>query len=149
MGFVNLFYDKKVFIDTSLFIYQIEEHSKYGNATSLFFDELETGKFSALTSVLSLMEVLVKPYHFQQPEVVSLFEDIFLNTWNLKLFSINSEIARLAAGLRSQYAVKTPDALQFATAIYHEADIFFTNDKSLKKIDKCSVVCLDDLLETT
>jgi predicted nucleic acid-binding protein len=39
-----------------------------------------------------------------------------------------------ASYLRATYTLRTPDAIQLATAIYSQADFFLTNDKQLSAI---------------
>lgn len=50
-----------------------------------------------------------------------------------------------AAALREQYQLKTPDAIQLATAVAAQADYFLTNDGLLKKVRELQVVTLDQL----
>ena len=49
-----------------------------------------------------------------------------------------------AAELRANYSIKTPDAIQIATAIIHGANNFLTNDPALKRIDSINVLVLDE-----
>lgn len=48
-------------------------------------------------------------------------------------------IAEKAADLRAKYGdsgLKIPDAIQLATAICYDAQLFLTNDKRLKKLQQ-------------
>jgi predicted nucleic acid-binding protein len=56
------------------------------------------------------------------------------------------EIAKKAAGLRAKYGLKTPDAIQFATAIYGSADYFLTNDIRLKVVREIEIFILDNII---
>jgi hypothetical protein len=49
-------------IDTSPFIYHIEGGSEFSSQASLVLQRLFDGQLSGATSVLTLTEVLVKPY---------------------------------------------------------------------------------------
>ncbi len=48
--------------------------------------------------------------------------------------------------LRAQYGIKTPDALQFAGALFHGATKFVTNDADLKKVIEIDVLVIDDFI---
>jgi len=50
-------------IDTSPFIYHLKKDLAYSDLTFRLFEEVEKGGLKAVTSVLTLMEVLVKPWH--------------------------------------------------------------------------------------
>ncbi len=52
---------KLVGIDTSPFIYHLEKDPEYSKLTLRLLEEVENGSLKALTSTLTLMEVLVRP----------------------------------------------------------------------------------------
>lgn len=54
-------------------------------------------------------------------------------------------VAEQAALLRAKYNLRTPDAVQLATAVEVRADYFFTNDDRLKLVREITVVTLSDL----
>lgn len=55
-------------------------------------------------------------------------------------------ISENAAKLRAQYAIKTPDVLQIAGALFHGAKKFVTNDADLKKIKEIDILVIDDFI---
>jgi predicted nucleic acid-binding protein len=55
------------------------------------------------------------------------------------------EICDRAAALRSAFNLRTPDALQVATAIHSGADAFVSNDPVFGRIPDLDVLILDDL----
>lgn len=53
---------------------------------------------------------------------------------NIEVVDIDATIAEQGAKIRGQYKnFKAMDALQIATAIVKKCDMFFTNDKQLRK----------------
>lgn len=54
-------------------------------------------------------------------------------------------MAEQAAIIRANYNIKTPDALQLATAIIHQADYFLTNDEQLKRVNDLEIITLSNL----
>jgi predicted nucleic acid-binding protein len=131
-------------LDTSLFIYHLEDHPRYGPVTTELFAAMEKETFRGITSYLTLMEILVKPKADGKQEVVRDYE-FFLTTFpNLSFVSMGLEVARRAADLRADYRFRAPDAIQLATALVHGATAFLTNDKKLKPTNELNVIILDD-----
>jgi len=63
-----------------------------------------------------------------------------------KAFPLTVEIAAIAADLRAQCSLRTPDAVQMATAIYAGAQYFLTNDTRLPDLPNLRRVLLDDCI---
>jgi len=143
MGIIRLLYGKKIFIDTAPLIYFIEENNDYVQKLNDLFCNKNDCQF--ITSVITLSEVLAMPLREKNTKLAKQYEDILTQTDNFQIYEINRQIAKETALLRAKYAIKTPDAIQLATAKYYLADYFLTNDFKLK-IDNCfNVITLDDL----
>ena len=135
MGLLEAMNDRLVYIDTAPFIYFMERNPSFVKPLDAFFSLLDQGKVRAMTSVITLTEVLLKPYRCKQWVLAEKYESIFEETTDLALLPVDVEIGRLAAKLRASYALLTPDALHLATAMAHGAEFFLTNDKDFRKID--------------
>ncbi len=61
MGLIPELENKRIFIDSAVFIYYIEEYTKYMKFLDNFFDNLEGGLFTSISSILTLTEVLAAP----------------------------------------------------------------------------------------
>jgi len=68
------------------------------------------------------------------------------NTRNVQLIPVSSAIAQAAATIRATYNLRTPDAIQIATAIEAGASFFVTNDPIFKRVPSIDVIVLDELL---
>ena len=53
-------------------------------------------------------------------------------------------VADAASAIRAEYNLRTPDAIQIATALYKKANLFLTNDRSFLKINEIKVILLDE-----
>lgn len=62
------------------------------------------------------------------------------------VYDLDYETAKVAAQVRAQYGLKTPDAIQWAAVRVCGADFFLTNDREFKKINDPRVVLIEDLL---
>ena len=121
---------KKAFLDTNIFIYLIEENEQHFDQAIRLLDFLEQNDYEVITSTLSLGEILTKPYRDNRQDLVEKYVATF-ETMNL--IDLNSDIASLFAKIRAQYAIKTPDAIQLASAVYAQAEMFVTNDERLSR----------------
>jgi len=62
---------------------------------------------------------------------------------------VDALIAERAAKIRAHYQYRTPDAIQLATGVEHNATLFITNDKRLKSFSALTILVLEDFLEQT
>ena len=136
---------KIVGLDTAPLIYFIEEHTTYLGPIKEFFETVDKGEVSVVTSTITLTEVLVHPLRSQNVDLAAEYRDILLNS-NITTVDISSDIAEYGALLRSQYNLRTPDALQIATAIKSGAGFFLTNDTKLPKIPNIDYLIMDILV---
>lgn len=134
----------RLFIDTAPIIYFIEEHPVYINEVSDLFARTADGTVQVITSVITLIEVLAKPYKLGQNDIVDIYKDFFSNSKGFSVMDIDSEIAELTAKIRAEFGFKVPDALQLAIFEHNDCDYFITNDKQLKCYDKTRVYILGE-----
>lgn len=138
---------KIIGLDTMVFIYHFEENKIYSPLTFSIFESLEKGNFNAITSILTLLEILVKPKRESNLILTERYK-ILLETFpNLQVKTLDENIADLASSLRANYNINTPDAIQIATSLEAQADIFITNDTSLKKVTEIKVLLLSEMLK--
>jgi len=134
-------------LDTSPFIYHIEGASRYVSAVGIVFDELIRGTFAGVTSVLTLMEVTVKPLQLGFADVADEYEMILSTYPNLTVVGFDQTTARRAAELRAIYRLRPADALQVAACLQNGATAFLTNDKGLRRVsEEIQVMLLDDFV---
>ncbi len=132
-------------LDTAPLIYYLEEHPQYLPVVDPFFDALDRGEFTVITSTVTLLEALVQPLRSNATALISEYRDVLLHTPNLMIFDLNLAIAETSAQLRADYHLRTPDAIQVATAIHGGASFFLTNDTRLPEIPHLNMLVLDDL----
>lgn len=135
----------RIALDTSIFIYQLQAHPKYAALTNEVFAWLELPKSLGVTSTITITELLVGPYREgnqrKADEILAL-----LSTYpNLEWLAPSLEVADLAAQIRARHGLRTPDAIQAATAIVGRATALVTNDRQQRKIAGTKVILLDDL----
>lgn len=102
------------------------------------------GKIKAVTSCISVSEVLVKPMKLNRHEEVLLLDQAMHDIPHLSLIPIDSAVAKIAAHFRANYGFRLPDCLHLASNFSAGAPIFLINDKRLKSISALEVLCLSD-----
>jgi predicted nucleic acid-binding protein len=147
MGLTDILRGKVVGVDTTLFIYFIERNPTYVDIVRAFFQVVDRGECKAVTSVISLLEVLVVPFRNGDMDLVRQYNDILFDTEGLSTVSLSPVIAEEAARLRASYTLRTPDSIQMATAIVQGATVFITNDKQLPSLPNLKKLMVDDLKE--
>jgi len=138
---------KSVFIDTAPIIYYIEAHSKFGPITKELVKLFQSGEIIAFTSVITLAEVLPKPIELGRRELADRFANFLKKGKNINMIDVTVEAADIAGRLKGKHKfLNTMDAIQIGSAINTEADVFITNDLSLKKIKEIKVLALKDFV---
>ena len=147
MGLIDELLGLRICIDTAPFIYYIEKHQKYLSVVKPVFVEIDAGKIEAITSTITLLEVLVHPFKTGNETLAERYREILLYSEGLTSFEILHEVSETASKLRAKYSIKTPDAIQIAVGVLYGAEKFLTNDPYLKKVSEIKVLSLGDYLE--
>ncbi|MCC6139719.1 MAG: PIN domain-containing protein [Nitrospira sp.] len=133
-------------LDTNLFIYFLEDHPRYGAWCAALFDRIERGRNPAVTSTVTLLELLVQPYRDHKEELAQKIFALASTYPKIHWVPVTVTVADHAAELRARYRLSTPDAIQLATALGHKAARFYGNDKALRRVEEIECVILDDLV---
>lgn len=119
----------RVFWDTNLFIYLFEDRGERADrVTALRRRMLERGD-ELLTSTLTIGEILVKPQRVGRPDLARQYEQRITEAAKIVPFDVVA--ARAYASVRTDAAVKGPDAIQLACAAAARSSLFITNDDRL------------------
>ena len=137
---------QKVGLDTNVFIFQLEENPRYRELTDLIFTWLEGPQAQAVTSTITMLELLVQPYRFAALDRVNTFYALLSTYPHLEWVAPTLTVADRAARLRAEYNLQTPDALQAATSLISQATGFISNDTAFRKVKEFETLILDDLL---
>lgn len=145
MAWVDQLRGQTVGLDTAPIIYYVEEHGSYMHKLDPFFDALELGRFQALTSTVTLVEVLTRPLRNGDFKLAGQYRGMLTLNRDFMMRPVSADIAEEAARLRASYKLGTPDAIQLATAELGGASHFLTNDSRLSRVLELQVLILDEL----
>ncbi|MGH9608288.1 MAG: type II toxin-antitoxin system VapC family toxin [Bryobacteraceae bacterium] len=137
---------QRIALDTSVFIYQVEANLRYAGLTVDVFVWLERPGHAAVTSTITMAELLVHPYRFSDDRQADEFHSLLSTYPNLDWVAPGLPIADTAARIRALHRLSTPDALQAATAVQSGATGMVTNDPAFKRVKEFETLVLNDLL---
>ena len=137
---------RRIALDTSIFIYQLEANPRYVGLTDPIFAWLERPDHAALTSTITMTELLVQPYRDGDEQRVDRFYGLLATYPNLEWVAPDLEVADIGARIRATHRLRTPDALQAATVIRSQATGIVTNDPVFERLKEFETLVLDRIL---
>jgi len=135
-----------VALDSSIFIYFIEEHPIYLPLVEPLFEAIDAGELEAVTSSLTLLEVLVIPFRFANAALIDRYETLLTKSRGLRLVDLDREFLRSVAQVRASTRAKTPDAMQLTAGMAAGCPVFLTNDDRIPSTPGLRVLLLEDYL---
>ena len=136
---------RRIALDTSVFIYYLEANPSYVDLAGEVFAWLERPPHTAVTSTLTMTELLVYPYRASNERLVNQYYALLSLFPNLEWIAPDLAIADAAARIRAHHGLRTPDAQQVATAIRCGASAMLTNHSDVAPVAEVEVEVLDRL----
>jgi predicted nucleic acid-binding protein len=137
---------RRIALDTSIFIYQLEADARYAALSDTVFSWVERPGCAAVTSTVTMTELLVQPYRNHDQEQADEIYALLSTYPHLEWIAPNLEIGDAAARLRALHNLRTPDALQAATAMHALATGMVTNDPVFARIGAFETAVLDQFV---
>jgi len=137
---------RRIALDSSVFIYQVEANPRYIDLTDPIFVWLNRPNRTAVTSTITMTEVLVPAYRMGGEDRVDPFYGLLTAYTSLDWIAPTLEIADIAARIRAAHRLRTPDALQAATALHSGAAGLITNDPVFERVQGVETLVLERLL---
>lgn len=123
---------RRILLDSSVWIYHLEGHSRFGSAAGRVIEGVEEGRFRGIVSELTLLELTVRPLQLGRQDVADEYELLLSYFPNLELEPVGRDILIDAAALRARHGLRTPDAILVATGVRCAATAAITNDEGWK-----------------
>ena len=121
----------RVFWDTNLFIYLIEDAGDRARQVLELYRRMTERGDLLFTSALTLGEVLVKPTERNDDALRLRYEQAICSGASVLPFDIDA--ATHYAEIRQDRTIRPPDAIQLACAAAAGMDLFVTNDNRLTR----------------
>lgn len=125
-----------LFLDANIIIYRVEAVEPFNQHVLTTVQELVALHPDAgfAGSRLSMMECLVKPLRENNSGDMERYRGFFSST-GLQIVEISSQVLETATLLRARHGLRTPDAIQAASALSIKGPvIFLTGDKHFGKV---------------
>ncbi|MDI6859399.1 MAG: type II toxin-antitoxin system VapC family toxin [Methanocellales archaeon] len=133
----------RAYIDTNIFIYPMTKHPTFGLHCKNILADIRDGKLEAVTSVVSLAEVL----HVVRGEkdvatAVNAVRGIL--ALPIEFVSVTMSTMLVATDRFKKHNLDSLDAIHLATALQKGVDIFISNDVKLSEIDEITLLAPSD-----
>lgn len=129
-----------IFLDANIIIYQVEAvpafRDQVRSVVTEIFDTHPNSRFAV--SRLSLLECLVKPVRERNAPLIERYRSFFTAS-DLTIVEISPPVIDRALLLRADTGLRTPDAIQAASALsLTDPAIFVTGDNGFSKVSDLS-----------
>jgi predicted nucleic acid-binding protein len=125
------------YLDTAVFIHAFETAGSQAGALQVFFGHLTRYPFGAVTSELTLAELLA-PIKAADAMTIEERQDLYLPLFDegafIALISISRAILLRTASLRQSYPQRLPDAIHIATAVEAGCRFFMSPDMDARRL---------------
>ena len=135
-----------VYLDTNVFVYAVEGVEPYASALRPLVEAIAAGEQQAVTSEITLAEVLVRPLRESDTVRQAEFDVAVRTRGGLTVVPVSRPVLVEAARLRALTRLKLPDAVHAATARQSGCEAFLTNDTGIAAVPGVEVVRLAELV---
>jgi len=121
----------RVFWDTNLFIYLLEDRGASGRRVVALREQMLRRGDELVTSAFTLGELLVKPSEAGREDLCRDYAQAIQAV--AVLIAFDATVAAGYARIRCDRSIRAPDAIQLACAAAARTDLFVTNDDRLSR----------------
>lgn len=139
---------RRIGVDTSVWIYHLEDIRPYSDLTLHMFSEAVAGARELMLSAISLAEILVGPWRKGETDQAGRIEGVLKAIPGVSPADLTWTAASMGARIRGQTDLPLPDALIIASALEREVQLLVTNDAEWGRVKRlpCRVLILDNYL---
>ena len=134
---------ERVHIDASVLGLHLMGHSRYTPLTRMLFGLMSESHVRARTSAITLYQLLVEAYRRGESDTARSAEQYLTTIPGLEVIPVTSTIARQASEVRAQLGGSTERAIQIATALGGQAEIYLTQHSAFRRVAGMRVESLD------
>lgn len=123
--------ERRVYVDANIFIFALEAEPRFGPAASALLRSIDAGRVAALTSELTLAEVLVKPLELGRSALAEQFMTVVTRS-RLELHPVSRAILMRSAEIRAAHGGRLADAVHIATAMENHCTAVVSEDLRMR-----------------
>ncbi len=134
----------RIYWDSMLFIYILEANPTFGQKVHRILNQIVNRGDTLSTSVFTIGEVLTGPRLRGSVSGVDAVKKYFLSG-AIEILPFTEETADQYSTIRSANRVSQADGIHLATAAVSGVDLFFSNDRDLRKLSIPGIKFFADL----
>lgn len=132
-----------VYLDASVLALHLTGNAKYLPLTRALLGGLRDGEFEGRTSGITVYQLLAEPYRSGQEQAAEQVERLLAALPGLEIVPVSATIARQAAQVKAQIGGGVTRAIQIATALAGDSEVYVTQRSTLRRIAGLQVAQLD------
>jgi predicted nucleic acid-binding protein len=121
-----------VYVDANILIYIVEGNKALASELKQIVEALDAGVLQAVTSELTLAEVLIGPLRTHDSDAVRTYKTLLTSSKLMRTVPVNAAILERSAAIRCNSMISLPDAIHLATAELAGCKYFLTEDRQLR-----------------
>ncbi len=133
----------RISLDTNVILNVINKEELFFDSSRQLLDKISDGELEGVISTVVLSEVLTGFYMNNDIKSSKIFKESLIESRTFIIMPVDTQIADLAAKIRSKDKIKLPDAIILATAILSkstylvssDADIIYRTDYGINIVD--------------
>jgi predicted nucleic acid-binding protein len=142
----------RVYLDSNVFIAAMENPGAHSDHAWWIIHAIDDGRITAVTSEMTIAEVLVKPIELGNSELITAYQEMIVSSSHFDVHPVRRDVLVAAAQLRARRkSIRLPDAIHVATASAALCACMVSDDQRLHSIEGVKAFAvtpftLDDIL---
>lgn len=121
----------RISLDTNVILNVINKEELFFDSSRQLLDKISDGELEGVISTVVLSEVLTGFYMNNDIKSSKIFKESLIESRTFIIMPVDTEIADLAAKIRSKDKIKLPDAIILATAILSKSTYLVSSDSDI------------------
>jgi predicted nucleic acid-binding protein len=121
-----------VYVDANILIYIVEGNKALASELKQIVEALDAGVLQAVTSELTLAEVLIGPLRKRDQVVADIYRDLLRSSKVLATVPVSAAVLERSAAIRCNSTTSLADAIHLATAELAGCTYVLTEDRQLR-----------------
>lgn len=121
------------YLDTNIFLNVIYKEKNFYEKSKIFLEEINNGKYRAVTSSITLLEIALDMAESGYVELIDKAIASIEDIRNLEIISLDKTMTKQATIFVLRDKLSIHDAYHLSTALQQKAKAFITRDEELRK----------------
>ncbi len=128
----------RLLVDSAPIIYYLEDHPEFSARYENIFVGAEAGDYELAITTVTLVEVLTGPLRQGNEKLAETYRQALTSPPSWRVIDLTPTIAHRAARIRGVTRLRTPDAIQLASALEISCMGLVTQDRDFRGLSETS-----------